>query len=211
MPRADFFADSPEAIGLDSEKIGALLARAEREVGEGLLPATQVAIARRGKIAVMRSFGKAVQGGIEKEATNDTHFVAMSSTKALTSAASWILMQEGKLSPSDRVVDFVPEYGTNGKETTTVEQLLIHTSGIPFAPHYQKEWADLDRRTKRFAAWRLDHPPGEKFLYHLSANFWPVAAIVERISGQSLADFVRTRIAERLTLAPRASRPGGKN
>ena len=98
------------------------------------------------------------------------------------------------------MVDFVPEYGTQGKEATTVEQLLIHTSGIPFAPHYQKEWGIPERRMKRFASWRIDHPPGEKFLYHLSANFWPVATIIERLSGQTLADFIRVRIAEPLGL-----------
>ncbi|NNL86163.1 MAG: beta-lactamase family protein [Myxococcales bacterium] len=184
-----FLAGTPEEVGLDAEKVGALLARAERDVADGLLPATQVAIARDGKVGAMRTFGSA---------RDDTCFVAMSATKALTSAASWILLQEGKLRLSDRVVDFIPEYGTNGKETTTVEHLLTHTSGIPFAPHWQKEWADPAKRSERFSRWRAEHPPGEKFRYHLSANFWPIAAMIEKISGQTLRDFVHTRIAEPL-------------
>lgn len=200
MPAAHFFADNLEEIGLDPQKVQALFERAEREVREGLLPACQVAIARNGKIGAMQTFGRAVQGGVEKPATNETFFVIMSATKAFTSAAAWILMQEGKLRPSDRVVQFVPEFGTNGKDAVTVEQLLIHTSAIPYAPHWQKEWGDRQRRMERFAQWRLDHAPGEKFVYHVSANFWPIAEIVERISGQSFQDFVRTRIAEPLGL-----------
>jgi len=81
-----------------------------------------------------------------------------------------------------------------------VEQCLIHTSAIPYAPHWQKDWGDRQRRLERFAQWRLDHTPGEKFVYHISANFWPVAEIVERVSGQAYRDFVRTRIAEPLGL-----------
>jgi CubicO group peptidase (beta-lactamase class C family) len=200
MLAAHFFADNIEEVGLDPEKVPALFARAEREVKEGLLPATQVAIARNGKIGAMQTFGRAVQGGTEKPATNETRFVIMSSTKAFTSASAWLLMQEGKLRPEDRVVDFIPEFGTNGKDVVTVEQLLVHTSGIPYAPHWQKEWADRKKRLGRFAQWRLDHTPGEKFVYHISANFWSVAAIIEKVSGQDLSAFVRTRIAEPLGL-----------
>jgi CubicO group peptidase (beta-lactamase class C family) len=200
MPAPHFFAESPEEIGLDAQKVQALFERAQREVNDGLLPACQLAIARNGKIGAMQTFGRAVQGGVEKPATDETFFVIMSATKAFTSAAAWLLMQEGKLHADDRIVKFVPEFGTNGKDAVTVEQCLIHTSAIPYAPHWQKDWADHQRRLERFAQWRLDHTPGEKFVYHISANFWPIAEIVERISGQAYHDFVRTRIAEPLGL-----------
>ena len=57
MPNAKFFADSPKEVGLDPAKVQALLDRAEREVKEGLLPSSQIAIARNGKIAAMRTVG----------------------------------------------------------------------------------------------------------------------------------------------------------
>ena len=198
MPATHFFAKSPEEVGLDSQKVQALFERAEREVKEGILPACQVAIARNGKIGAMQTFGRAVQGGVEQPATNETFFVIMSATKAFTAASSWMLMQEGKLQTSDHIVKFVPEFGTNGKDVITVEQCLIHTSAIPYAPHWQKDWADKKRRMERYAQWKTDHKPGEKFVYHISANFWPIADIVERVSGQAYHDFVRTRIAEPL-------------
>lgn len=200
MPAAHFFANNLEEIGLDPEKVQALFERTAREVKEGLLPSTQVAIARHGKIGAMQTFGSAVQGGTEKPATNDTHYGIMSSTKAFTSASTWLMLQEGRLRLEDRIVDYIPEFGTNGKDAITVEHCLIHTSGIPYAPHWQKEWADPQKRLDRFAQWRLDHTPGEKFVYHISANFWPIAAIIEKLSGQSLSDFFRTRIAEPLGL-----------
>lgn len=200
MPSPNFFADNTAEVGLNPDKVQALMDRAERDVREGVLPACQVAIARKGKIAALKTFGQAVHGEVRKPATDDTFFVAMSATKAITSAALWLLIQEGKLDPADPIVKYVPEYGTNGKERTTIEQLLIHTAGIPVAPGSFKEWGDRKRRLERFAQWRPEHPPGERFVYHIHANYWPIAEAIERISGKRLGDFVRERIAEPLGL-----------
>src|SRR5260370_16035199 len=151
MPALKFFADNPTQVGLNPDKVQALMDRAEREVKEGIRPACQLAIARDGKIAAMKTFGRAVQGGVEQPATDDTLFVAMSATKAITSSALWLLIEEGKISPGDLIVKYVPEYGTNGKETTTIEHLLIHTAGIPVAPGSFKDWGDRKRRLQRLA------------------------------------------------------------
>lgn len=198
MPSPEFFADKVTDVGLNPDKVQALMDRAERDVKEGVLPACQLAIARDGKIAAMKTFGHAVQGGVDKPATDDTVFVAMSATKAITASALWLLIQEGKVDPSERIVKYVPEYGTNGKETTTIEHLLIHTAGIPVAPGSFKDWGNREKRLQRFAQWRPEHPPGEHFIYHIHANYWPIAEMIERISGMRLGDFVRTRIAEPL-------------
>ncbi len=146
MPAQSHFADSPREIGLDPEKVEALFNRAEREVKDGLLPSTQIAIARNGKIGAMRTVGRAVQGGSEKPATNDTFYVIFSCTKAIMSAASWILIGEGKLSTSEVVAEIIPEFGTNGKDKMTVEQVLLHVGGFPNAPFPQDEWLDKSKR-----------------------------------------------------------------
>src|SRR5262245_43970325 len=115
MPAPHFFAESPAEVGVDPEKLDALFMRAEREVREGRLPSVQVAVARRGKIAAMRTFGRVTHEGRPAPATNDTLYVVFSATKAITSAAAWLLVQEGKLGLDERVADVVPEFGTNGK------------------------------------------------------------------------------------------------
>ena len=87
MVDSQFIAASPEDVGIDSEKLDALLMRARKEVDDGLLPGCQVAIARHGKIAALASFGSA---------TDESLFNVFSSTKAITSAAGWLVMQDGK-------------------------------------------------------------------------------------------------------------------
>jgi CubicO group peptidase (beta-lactamase class C family) len=200
MPAAHFFAQEPAEAGLDPAKVQALFDRAQREVAEGLLPSCQIAIARKGKIGAMRTFGRAVHGGVEKPATDQTLYVVFSCTKAIMASAAWLLIDEGKLDPARRVVDYIPEFGTNGKEVVTVEQLLIHTAGFPDAPYAQSDWLDRGKRLKCFANWRLQWEPGSKYTYHPTSSFWVIAEIVERQSGIDFREFVRRRIARPLGL-----------
>src|SRR5882757_6941838 len=104
-------ATTPEDLGIDSEKLEMVFARAKRDVDDGTLPSAQVAVARHGKLAGMRTYGAAVQGGVEKPATDDTLYHFFSSTKAVVSAAIWILFDEGQLRLDEKVADIVPEFG----------------------------------------------------------------------------------------------------
>jgi CubicO group peptidase (beta-lactamase class C family) len=200
MPATHLIADDPREVGLDPAKVEELLKRAGREVAEGLLPSCQIAIARNGRVGAMKSFGRAVQGGAEKPATNETLYCVFSCTKAIVSSAIWILIGEGKLDVRERVADIVAEFGSNGKEGVTVENLLLHTGGFPNAPYPQRDWLDRNKRLERFKSWRLEFPVGERFVYHATSAFWVLAEIIERRSGADFRDFVRDRIAAPLEL-----------
>src|SRR5260370_21154266 len=189
MPAQSHFAESPREVGLDPEKVEALFKRAEREVNDGLLPSTQIAIARNGKIGAMRTVGRARQGGQEKPATNETLYTIFSCTKAIMSAASWILIGEGKLKPGERVAEIIPEFGTNNKENITVEQVLLHVSGFPNAPYPQDEWLDKGKRLERFAKWRLEWPVGSKYEYHPTSGFSEIAEITHPPTPQTFTQF----------------------
>ena len=200
MPDRSLFAENPESVGVDSERLAALFARVEKEVREGLLPSAQVAVARQGRIAGMRTFGSVRHEGRPGAADDETLYVVFSATKAITSAAAWLLIQEGKLDPSERVAAIVPEFGTHGKEAVTVEQLFTHTAGFPHAPFRPDEFLDRAKRLARFSKWRLSFEPGTRFEYHPSSSMYVIAEIIERRSGASYGDFVRRRIAEPLGL-----------
>jgi CubicO group peptidase (beta-lactamase class C family) len=195
MPDQRFFAESPESVGIDPEKLEAVFDRAEKEVREGILPSSQIAIARHGKIAGMRTVGSVKFLGREALATNDTLYCVFSSTKAITSAAAWLLIQEGKLHTDEIVADIIPEFGSNGKDVITVEQLFTHTAGFPTAPFPPPAFRDREKRLEIFAKWRLNFEPGSRFIYHPSSSMYVVAEIIERRSGLGYHEFVRQRIA----------------
>ncbi|MBV1906160.1 MAG: beta-lactamase family protein [Pseudomonadales bacterium] len=186
----DRFADAQE-LGLDPEKVAKLLARVQREVDEGLLPAAQIAIAHHGKVGVFESYG-----GAKPESLTPL----FSATKGITSAAAWLLIQEGKLAEDELVADIIEEFGTNGKDAITVQQLFTHTAGFPHAPFRPTDWLPKEKRYGRFAQWRLSWEPGTRFEYHPSSSMWVVAELIERRSGQVYTDFVRERVLEPLKL-----------
>ena len=192
--------ESPEAAGIDPAKLEALFERAAREVNDGLLPSAQIAVARHGKLVATRTFGSVTHNGQAAEATDSTLYCIFSCTKALTSAAIWMLIEAGKLDENELAADIVPEFGSNGKDVVTVSQLLTHTAGFPNAPFKPGEFLDRNKRLARFAKWRLEWEPGTRFTYHPSSSMYVLAEILERRSGVAYGDFVRQRIAEPLGL-----------
>jgi CubicO group peptidase (beta-lactamase class C family) len=177
----------PVDLGLDPARVDALLERARKDVDAGILASCQLALARHGRVAVHETFG---------DATNGARYVVFSCTKALVASAVWILLGEGRLSLDERVADLVPEFATNGKDVVTVEQVMLHTSGFPFAPLGPPAWFEREQRLAAFSRWRLTWEPGTRFQYHATSAHWVLAELVERVSGLDHRDFVRTRVLE---------------
>jgi CubicO group peptidase (beta-lactamase class C family) len=176
---------------IDDTKVEALLERARREVDEGLLPSCQLALALDGEVVVDQSFG---------DANVDTRYVIFSCTKAIIAGAVWLAFGDGVLAPDQKVSEVIPEFGTNGKDVITVEQLLTHTSGFPRAPMGPGVWGDRDKRLERYSEWRLNWDPGTRMEYHPTSAHWVLADLVEQASGQDYREFIATRITGPLGL-----------
>lgn len=194
MLKESMIAATPEEVGVDRERLEAVFARAKRDIDDRTLPNAQVAVARNGKVAGIRTFGTYTAGGSEQPATDATLFCIFSCTKVMVAAAVWLLLEEGKLSLDERVADIIPEFGTNGKDTVTVEQVLLHTGGFPFAPFAASGWADRDARLEAFSRWRLNWDPDTSWEYHATSAHWVLAELIVRRGGKDYRDFIRQRI-----------------
>lgn len=194
MVADDFVAKAPEAVGVDSVRLQALFDRARADVEEGRLPSAQIALARRGRVAGIATFGVAEQGGRLQPATDDTLYCVYSTTKGVIAVALWRLLESDALRLDERVADIVPEFGTNGKDVVTIRQLVTHTCGFPLAPLHPDVWDDRQRRLEAFGRWRLTWEPGSRFEYHPTSAHWVIAEVVERRTGQPYASFLRDRV-----------------
>jgi CubicO group peptidase (beta-lactamase class C family) len=200
VARSELILDDPREVGIDAAALEALYAQVEKDVGRHEGCAAQVAVARGGRVAGFRAFGRAVFGGETRAAARDSLFSVFSVTKAFASSASWMLLHDGTLSLGDRVVDHIPEFGRHGKETVTVEQLLTHTAGFPKAVLATRDWLSEQARVATFADWRLEWEPGSRFTYHGSATMWVLAELITRLTGTDYRDFIRAKIFEPLGL-----------
>jgi CubicO group peptidase (beta-lactamase class C family) len=181
----------PADVGIDPQKLEDLITRARREIDAGLLPSCQLALAKDGRLVHFETFGDADPG---------SRYVIFSCTKAVIAGAIWLLMSDGELDVSTRVCEIVPEFGTNGKDVITVEQLLTHTSGFPRAPLDFARITTRDGRLERFSAWRLNWEPGSRFEYHPTSAHWVLGEIIERLGKVDVRTFVDQRIAQPLGL-----------
>lgn len=171
----------------------ALRQRARREVDEGLLPSCQWALALDGQVIATETVG-------ETPAGEDSRYVMYSATKAVVAAAVWQLLAEGSVRLDQRVAELIPEFGSNGKDVITVEQVLLHTAGFPMAPFHPRGWQSRDARLEAFAKWRLNWEPGSQFVYHPTAAHWVLAELIERSDGIDFRAAIRQRVLEPLGL-----------
>ena len=115
-----------------------------------------------------------------------------SMSKTVTGMAVGFLMDEGRLSPSDKVLSFFPEIKEPNKklEGLTVAHLLAMQSGVPFSEAgsvTESEW------TRAFLESAPGFAVGTKFAYN-SMNSYLLAVIVCRICGTSLCEFLAPRL-----------------
>src|SRR5207237_3480629 len=96
-------------------------------IERGQVPGAVVLVGRRGAIVYARAAGRRGVGPLPEAMTRDTVFDMASLTKPIATATSvMILVEEGKLRLTDRVVRSLPELDNHGKGVITIDQLLRH-------------------------------------------------------------------------------------
>ena len=143
----------PEAVGVDPVLLELFARRVRLEVDAGVMPSAQIAVARHGRLVAFETYG---------DASNESRYILQSVGRTIVAGAVWKLIGEGLLSVDERVGDIVPEFATNGKDVVTVEQVLTHTAGFPFAPLGYPKMLDRQTRLDAMGRWRLDWEPGSR-------------------------------------------------
>jgi uncharacterized protein YbbC (DUF1343 family) len=189
---------SPEELGFNASRLERVEQLALQGIQEGKMPGCVVCFGRQGKIAYLRAFGNKQTQPEPIAMTVDTIFDMASITKPVATATSVMkLVEEGRLRLGSKVIDFFPEFGINGKEVITVQDLLIHQSGLipdnPLADYLEgpevawKKICDLD----------LVAPVGTTFKYS-DVNFIVLAKIIEKVSGQDVHQFSQQQLFQPL-------------
>jgi len=134
--------------------------------------------------------------------TPETIFRVGSVTKQFTAMAVLILQDRGRLDVRDPVGRHVPGLPEAWRELT-IHQLLTHTSGLMHSwalPGFRETMArptTLDETLARFSDQPLLFEPGSDFQYS-GLGYFLLAKLIEQVSGQSYAAFLRTEIFDPL-------------
>ena len=172
--------------------------RLERRMTEAGLPSVAFAIAQHGRIIHEQALGYADR---EKQipATPQTLYTIASITKPLTCMALMKLVDRGQLDldqPVNRYLspDAPVPVWIGRPEDLTVRRVANHTGGLPTYAHYflaGEPLSSLDESISRYA--NVVVPPGERYTYS-NIGYAVLARVIERISGQTYAQFMEREI-----------------
>ncbi|MFN4112070.1 MAG: serine hydrolase domain-containing protein, partial [Ignavibacteria bacterium] len=195
---------TPESIGLSSEKLKYIDSVVNKNLNEGNMPGAVVVIGGKNGIVFRKAYGYSWLVPEKKLMTLETIFDLASVTKPVATATSvMILLERGLISLEDEVRKYIPEFkpyvDENGREYhAKIYHLLTHTSGLPDYTNadsikakygYPAPEGTIETicNLPRFAQ------PGKEFKYSC-LGFITLAEIVKRVTGQNIAEFSRDNI-----------------
>jgi len=210
---------TPESVGFSSERLARIDTYIAREMATGRLPGASVLLMRHGKVVLSKVYGKA-DSDAGTPLKMDSLFRVYSQTKPVTGVALLILFEQGKWHFDDPVTRFIPEFkqlrvfkgmGPDGTPQTepisrspTMRELVTHAAGFAYgldqSSPVESLWhaadfmraANTNEAIARIATLPLFDQPGMHWHYSAAADIQ--GYIVERLSGQSLADFMQAHI-----------------
>lgn len=213
----------PESVGMSSERLQRIDDYFQRFVDDNQIAGAVSLVARHGKVVHLSAVG---WNNREQNMpmTTDSIFYLASMTKPIVSAALMMLFEEGRFRLDDPISDWIPEYAdhqvrvSDGARASnvaevrpvTIRHVLTHTSGLTLDPdgmgltEEEQRWvtnngegfATLGERIARAAIIPAAFHPGDQWQYGSSTDY--VAILVEKISGQSIDQFLRERIFQPL-------------
>jgi CubicO group peptidase (beta-lactamase class C family) len=211
---------SPESVGVSSDRLKRLDAGLQRFVEDNRLAGVTSLLARRGKIVHATTFGRKDSRRAEP-LTRESIFRIYSMTKPVTAVAMMMLFEEGQWQLDDPVARYIPGFaklqvhlGDNpdgtmklepARRSMTMRELMTHSSGLGYVLNQAnavdrliiKEQilnpgAPLQTMIDKLAQTPLSAQPGTRWYYSIGIDVQ--GYLVEKLSGQTFADFLQARL-----------------
>jgi CubicO group peptidase (beta-lactamase class C family) len=167
------------------------------------VPGAAVIIIKEGDVLLSQGFGKR-NVAENLDVTPRTLFPIGSSSKAFTSAAIAMLVEEGKLEWDKPIRHYLPRFKLHDQfatERITVRDLLCHRSGLP---RHEFLWYGSSMTRKEMVERLAYLEPNVDFrtLYQYNNLMYALAGyLIEQVSGQTWEEFVATRIFKPLGMS----------
>lgn len=219
---------TPESVGFAPGALDKMDAGMQAIVDEKHLAGVVTLVARKGKVVQHKAYGFQ---DLEQQTPMrlDTIARIYSMTKPIAGVAMMMLYEEGKWQPSDPIAKHIPEFKNlkvfagekDGQmvleepaHPPTMGELMSHTAGFtyglfantPVDQLYRKnhplEAPSLQGMIERLATLPLLYQPGTRWVYSVSVDIQ--GYLVEKLSGKTFPEFLRTRLFEPLGMVDTA-------
>ncbi|MFB6155338.1 MAG: serine hydrolase [Haloferacaceae archaeon] len=204
---------APNRTDLDAETRRAVESYVTEWMRENDVPGASVAVVDGEDLVYAEGFG-ARDVESNAPATPETLYGIGSCTKSFTAASVLQLAEDGRVSTSDPVSDYVPRFADAPGEPISVAELLTHSSGVPsdgyaslliprltggpYAGPPLASESDYDRHVARGAADRVTDR--EEFFYY-NSGYAVLGELVAAVDGRSFERYVGEEILDPLGMA----------
>ena len=213
-------------VGFAGDRIARIDRFLQERVDSNRIGGAVALVLRDGRVVYQKAVGWSDRES-RRAMSQDAIFRIASQSKAITSTAILMLVEEGRISINDPVSQYIPAYANTtvasradsgrtivpAKRRITIKDLLTHTAGISYgtdafiSQQYSAKalgpaagwgWYTADKSEpvcetmERLASLPFVAQPGEAFVYGYNTDI--LGCVVERASGISLDEFIRTRI-----------------
>lgn len=188
---------APSSASAPAPDLAPVLASLERGREAGWHLGAQVYVSRHGEVLLDTAIGDAAPG---RALRVDDLMLWYSSGKPWTVVALLQLWEQGRVGLDDLVADYVEGWG-GGKERATLRHVLTHTGGFPMPndPVFDADvtWEEsLAATAAAPALWE----PGTRAGYHAASGWRVLGAVIERVDGRRVDQYLRDEIAKPLGL-----------
>ncbi len=168
-----------------------IVSRLEDRIESGAMSAASVRIERRGEVLLEWAGGKRDFDLAAVAADTESVFHVASISKPMSTCGVANLIERGLVDADDPVIEYVPEFGSNGKGDVTLRHCMTHMSGLPdMVPgniDLRKQNAPLSAFVAAACKARLLFPPGTDVRYQ-SSGILMLSEVVERVTGIPFRD-----------------------
>jgi len=189
-------ANTTTTAAIDAKKIDHIVAEAMTEFQ---IPGLAIAVVSKDQLLLAKGYGVRDVGN-NQPVTAQTLFGIASNTKAFTAAALAMLVDQGKLSWDDKVIQHLPEFQLADPYVSremTIRDLLSHRSGLGLGAGDLLIWPDTNKTTAEIIAALRFIKPANSFRSEYAYNnlmFVVAGEVVARVSGQSWQDYVEQQL-----------------
>lgn len=180
----------PEEAGFDSRQLSGVDTIMQHAIRDSAFPGGVLLVARNGLVIYHKAYGAYDYSMYSKRVSVRTVYDLASVTKVIaTTSAVMRLVDEGRLRLDDRVINYMPQFGQNGKEHITLFNLMVHNSGLPAWRKFH-EFCEMPQCVlDSVFATGLVYKTGDSTVYS-DLGIITMGKVVEKVSGVTLDRYV---------------------
>lgn len=192
LPKTAVRYDKPEVSGLSRDSLRNIDHIMNEAIFDSTFPGGVVTIVKDGNIAYQEGFGYETYKKLNPIKEDAVYDLASLTKVTATTAAVMKLVEEEKISLEDKVGKYIPEFTEGEKKNITIENFLLHNSGLPPFRVYVDSLKSEDEIIEAIKNEPLTYETGTDYRYS-DLGFILLAEIIEQVTGKPMNQYMREK------------------